>query len=374
MSFSPLTGLPTQYSTEDNEIASGYYLKLYNAGTTVPYSMATDATGVTRLAKCKLNDEGYPISDEGNNDSIFVPHADQNYRAVLYKTAVDADGDITANAAYNVDNLRPDAASVADPSNVGLRNTTLEAQDDYDRSPLFVDGTDFTAGLGPHVITVPAGWTANAASMRYYKLDTAGTVTALTPTSSDATTFTLGDTLLSTDVIFIGDDTFRNQFDGDPDDIKERLGLTEAPDVTNYTKATTVYTYNGPVALFSITSNLTKSAIETIGPTGSGADNIWTAMDDFPADTKYIDLGVSINKIGSTQALSTLTVNLQPTGVTGYGEIGGGFEVSTGNAEDYFNFSIAKVALDGDNVFQASWAESGTGTDLINIKMLGFGT
>lgn len=122
------------------------------------------------------------------------------------------------------------------PTNAIVADTTVSVtQDDYDRSPLFVDGTDFTAGAGPHVITAPAGWTPSASDTRFYKLDTtgAGTVTTVVPSATTTSTYTVDDTLLTTDVLFIGDDTFRNQMDGDPADINNRLGTDDLSSVAS---------------------------------------------------------------------------------------------------------------------------------------------
>ena len=94
-----------------------------------------------------------------------------------------------------------------------MRNTTLLAQDDYDRSPLFTDGNGFTAGIGPHVITPPVQvpvWTPSNSDFRFYRKQDNGTISTLTPTATTATTFTLTETLLSTDTIYIGDDNFRS--------------------------------------------------------------------------------------------------------------------------------------------------------------------
>lgn len=231
MAFTPITGIVSQFSNLANDLAVDYYLKLYDAGTTTPYSMATDSVGATRLAKCKISAEGYPVTNPADDTTVFVPHVDQNYRIVLYRNETDADNNTTANAAWNVDNLLPDATVAADISQITTRGTTLQAQDDYDRSPLFVDATDFTAGLGPHVITMPVqvpAWAPNSTGFRFYKLSTAGAITTPTVTSSDATTFTISDTLLSTDTLFVGDEEFRNENSGDPDDIKARLGLSDA--------------------------------------------------------------------------------------------------------------------------------------------------
>ena len=235
MAFTPVQGLAQQFLNDSNTLASGYYLKLYLAGTTTPYSMAVDSTGVQTLAKAKLSDEGYLITNPLDNTTVFIPHVDRDYKAVMYRTEADADADNTANAAWVVDNIAPDIANTATSADISMRGTTLQVQDDYDRSPLFVDGSDFTAGAGPHVITVPSEWTPSNSDMRFYKLAANGTVIVLTPTTTDATSFTIPDNLLSTDTLFIGDDVFRNQIDGDPSDIRARLGvITESESDVKY--------------------------------------------------------------------------------------------------------------------------------------------
>ena len=165
MTWVPISGTLPQYSTESNSLADDYYLKFYATGTTTPIDMATDSTGGTLLAECKLSASGYPISNPLDESTRFIPHIDQNYRIVLYKTKADADADNTAAAAFNIDGMVPQIAPSADAADVILRDYSVQTQDDYDRSPLFVDGTDFTAGVGPHVITVPSGWNPTNADM-----------------------------------------------------------------------------------------------------------------------------------------------------------------------------------------------------------------
>lgn len=213
MAWLPISGTVPQYSTSANELADNYYLKFYASGTTTPVNMATDSTGGTTLAKCALSAEGFPITNPLDDSTRFIPHIDQDYRIVLYSNETDADNNTTANAVFNIDGMVLQVAPSGDAADITLRATTIERQDDYDRSPLFTDGNGFTAGAGPHVITVPSDWTPTNSDMRFYKLDASGIVTPLTPTSTSSTTFTLAETLLSTDVIFIGDDTFRDQFE-----------------------------------------------------------------------------------------------------------------------------------------------------------------
>lgn len=209
MAWLPISGTIPQYSTAANALAGDYWLKFYESGTATPTNMATDATGATELAKCKLSSDGYPISNSLDEATRFIPHIDKNYRIVLYTNETDADNNATANAAFNIDGMVLQVTPTADAENITLRDTTIAIQDDYDRSPLFIDGDGFTAGAGPHVITVPGDWTPTNADMRFYRVDNSGIVTVLTPTSTSSTAFTLAETLLSTDVIFIGDDRFR---------------------------------------------------------------------------------------------------------------------------------------------------------------------
>lgn len=210
MAWLPISGTIPQYSTINNALAADYYLKFYESGTTTPINMATDSTGGTLLAKCALSDQGYPITNPLDDSTRFIPHIDQDYRIVLFKSEADADANDTSNADFNIDGMALQVAPSADASVITLRDTTVEIQDDYDRSPLFIDTDGFTAGAGPHVVTVPTVWTPTNADMRFYKVDASGIVVPLTPTSTSATTFTLAETLLSTDVVFIGDDDFRS--------------------------------------------------------------------------------------------------------------------------------------------------------------------
>lgn len=92
--------------------AANYYLKFYRAGTTTAINMSIDAAGTTLLSKCKLNQLGLPISDDANEDSVFVPHVDEAFKLIVYPTAEDADNNTTANAFYTLDNLTTSESAV----------------------------------------------------------------------------------------------------------------------------------------------------------------------------------------------------------------------------------------------------------------------
>jgi len=82
--------------------ASGYYLKLYAAGTTTPISMYTTSTGSGALAKCQIDSEGFAINGSGDP---FIPYVNQTYKIVVYTNETDADEDTFASAFLTVDNI-----------------------------------------------------------------------------------------------------------------------------------------------------------------------------------------------------------------------------------------------------------------------------
>lgn len=105
MAWLPIARTPIQYEKTDGNPANGYYLKFYLAGTTTPTAMATDTTGATQLAKCKLNERGFPISNASDETSIFIPHVNSAFSAfkyVIYQNASDADANNFASAIVNL--------------------------------------------------------------------------------------------------------------------------------------------------------------------------------------------------------------------------------------------------------------------------------
>lgn len=108
MAWLPIARTPIQYEKTDGNPANGYYLKFYLAGTTTPTAMATDTTGATQLAKCKLNERGFPISNASDETSIFIPHVNSAFSAfkyVIYQSASDADANNFANAIVNISSV-----------------------------------------------------------------------------------------------------------------------------------------------------------------------------------------------------------------------------------------------------------------------------
>jgi len=134
MAYTPVSGVVPQFARNaGGASASGYYLKGYAAGTTTPLSMGVDSTPTFTLAKCALNTRGEPISNDADDDSVFIPHFNALYKLVLYINSTDADNNTTANAVWVVDNISGqfDATQITYRSNTTvtqfLDNSTVDS-------------------------------------------------------------------------------------------------------------------------------------------------------------------------------------------------------------------------------------------------------
>lgn len=114
MAYSPISSVPIQYSKADGTPANGYYIKFYLANSSTPISMQTDSGGATSLAKCKLNESGYPISNPNDENTVFIPHLSTTYTAyrfVLYASAADADANNVTAGLPNIQSVEINAAT-----------------------------------------------------------------------------------------------------------------------------------------------------------------------------------------------------------------------------------------------------------------------
>lgn len=128
MSYSPIGSYALQTMTQLGEVAEGYYLKFYEANTTTPLSMATDAAGGTTLVKAKLNDNGMPISNPLDNSTVFIPFMNKDYRLVIYLNETDADANDTASSFVNIPSvplLLQRSQNLSDVDNVSTARNNL---------------------------------------------------------------------------------------------------------------------------------------------------------------------------------------------------------------------------------------------------------
>ncbi|RKZ04915.1 hypothetical protein DRQ25_16805, partial [Candidatus Fermentibacteria bacterium] len=131
---------------------------------------------------------------------------------------------------------------------------------------------------------------------------------------------------------------------------------------------------------FQIDSVITETNWESVGPTGSSADNIWTSMDSVPSGTNWVELKIDGLATGTDVAdVNSLMVYARKTGSTeGTGHVNRVFYASDGrNADDYDAYvaglSTFKVAVDSSLRFDLAWGCNLSSTT-IWLTLVGYGT
>lgn len=78
--------------------------------------------------------------------------------------------------------------------------------------------------------------------------------------------------------------------------------------VTDHIRAGNIQLWSpgsGTASIFNVVSNITENTFETVGPTGSGATNIWTAMDVLPTEATAVIVAVTISVTTSGTSIGT---------------------------------------------------------------------
>ena len=90
------------------------------------------------------------------------------------------------------------------------------------------------------------------------------------------------------------------------------LGSSVPAEVSNHTRAGNTQILSGSASVvttqLNITTDITASTFESVGPTGSGATNIWTELDMLPSTARILlmDIGVSISPNSTGAAFTAL--------------------------------------------------------------------
>lgn len=126
-------------------------------------------------------------------------------------------------------------------------------------------------------------------------------------------------------------------------------------------------------------TDLADGAFEEVGPTGSGATNIWAGLDGVPLDVDWLELSIRIDAESSAGPSAGLSVWARSNGSAEAADfdtrIGGAFLTTTGAAR-INTVSSAKVQVDAANIFELQWSATGTTNDTseeVVVKVVGYG-
>lgn len=153
--------------------------------------------------------------------------------------------------------------------------------------------------------------------------------------------------------------------------------------VTNYSPGRVQFIENtrGKHATeIDVSTALTVATWESIGPTGSGADNIWTGLDDVPTAANYIIVDIFISALGSTNGdFYSTTLYTRNNGDASAADTDtrtafAAFYNRSGSLEANYNNVQKIIPVDSSNIFDAHWASQGTSTaEAIEFRLVGWG-
>lgn len=113
--------------------------------------------------------------------------------------------------------------------------------------------------------------------------------------------------------------------------------------------------------VFSINGAMSAGVWESVGPTGSGATNIWTAMDDIPSDARFAVIRSHQGLTSAAGADGSVTTFARQTGsaITGVRTNAHKTNAPSGthDAETYVEFT---VPLDSSERFDVTWTTAGS--------------
>lgn len=150
--------------------------------------------------------------------------------------------------------------------------------------------------------------------------------------------------------------------------------------VTGFARGNVTYTRNTYTANTSVVStNQAASASESYGPTGSGADNIWTALDSLPTGTTAVILSCYLSytsdggTVGVPQSYMFLdgkagNVTVIPDATTRLCAHG----IDTASGERGLHTSHAFISVDSNGVFSLTYTAINTSADYAAIDLVGF--
>lgn len=128
---------------------------------------------------------------------------------------------------------------------------------------------------------------------------------------------------------------------------------------------------------FDVTTSLAANQWESIGPTGSGADNIWTALDDIPESANYIEIKATMfaDNDSISANLSLWARKFGSVDGTENEKLIGKIAISTlavGNNGSGFYIMNSIIGLDSANRFELQFSET-TVTNLVTLHVNGYG-
>lgn len=154
-----------------------------------------------------------------------------------------------------------------------------------------------------------------------------------------------------------------------------------SPSVSGYVKGVTGFLESdtGASAILDVDAAWAATTWESVGPTGAGADNTWSVLDDIPDNAKWVNLKVLMDVSHSSAVTVTLNLYGRVTGsatavstttekARTQSNVGG----NTGNSLQAQGITDIRVPIDTLNRFDLHYTVSSGATATITIQLMGW--
>lgn len=125
---------------------------------------------------------------------------------------------------------------------------------------------------------------------------------------------------------------------------------------------------------FDIDGNIAQTTWETVGPTGSGATNIATALDDIPLGATHVIARILISQtaIGAWEGLTWVGGRENGSSTTGTQTGLCMLSVNASALTQHANIAQVTIPLDGSNIFELYWDAQSTSALTMNMYVDGW--
>ena len=127
----------------------------------------------------------------------------------------------------------------------------------------------------------------------------------------------------------------------------------------------------------TITSDVAEATWETVGPTGSGADNIWDALDDIPGLKGFVLISATAICSGTSAGEASVFLSVRENGGSlGFADrevvVAKGYVLASG-ATQVESRSQRAVPIDSNGIFEIYWdADANNSSTTIRATIAGF--
>jgi len=148
---------------------------------------------------------------------------------------------------------------------------------------------------------------------------------------------------------------------------RTNIGAQTVPTaVTGFVAAESIYTRTVPSGQLDVGATIAQGVAGTIGPTGSGADLVWSAMDVIPltATAIHVQCYIQVTKTAGTPIQCFIQLN-------GADVVHNDLATSAGGHTVLAGAGFGKSYLDSANLFQTKY-DGSTGTYSVLFRLIGF--